>query len=182
MFLASESLAELLARNADIVRLAIFGHTHADEMRLLTVDSSLAKASAQTSLGVPLKIVASITPINGNRPTFTLASIDPVTASLADYTVVMASNRTGVGTTWSPEYTYSATFHQPEFDAASLAKLIPEIEGDPAAKSADSQAYLRNYFPGDISSAIQFAWPEYACSLEHDSARSFAACACAAGK
>ncbi len=38
MFLASESLAELLARNADVVRLALFGHTHADEMRLLTPD------------------------------------------------------------------------------------------------------------------------------------------------
>jgi sphingomyelin phosphodiesterase acid-like 3 len=182
MFLASESLAELLAQNADIVRLAIFGHTHADEMRLLTVESSLAKAGAQTSFGVPLKIVASITPINGNRPTFTLASVDPVTASMVDYTVVMASNRTGVGTTWAPEYTYSTTYHQPEFDSASLAKLIPELEGDPAAKTAASQAYLRNYFPGDISSVIQFAWPEYACSLEHDSARSFAACACAAGK
>jgi sphingomyelin phosphodiesterase acid-like 3 len=182
MFLASESLAELLSQNADIVRLAIFGHTHADEMRLLRPDSAATSAPATAALGVPLKVVASITPINGNRPTFTLASVDPVTASLADYTVVMASNRTGVGTTWSPEYTYSTTYHMPAFDAASLAKLIPELEGDPAAKTAASQAYLRNYFPGDISSMIQFAWPEYACSLEHDSAQSFAACACAAAK
>jgi sphingomyelin phosphodiesterase acid-like 3 len=180
MFLASESLAELLAQNADIVRLAIFGHTHADEMRLLRRDS--AAASAAAALGVPVKVVASITPINGNRPTFTIASVDPVTSSLADYTVVMASNLTGVGTTWAPEYTYSSTYHQSEFDTASLAKLIPELEADPAAKTAASQAYLRNYFPGDISPILQLAWPQYACSLENDSARSFAACACAATK
>jgi sphingomyelin phosphodiesterase acid-like 3 len=182
MFLNSESLAELLAQNADIVRLAIFGHTHADEMRLLTPESNLTSARAQTARGVPLKIVASITPINGNRPSFTLATIDPVTATLTDYTVFMASNSTGVATTWPPEYSYSTTFHEPAFDAASLATLIPTLQSDGAAKTAASQAYLRNYFPGDISSAIQFAWPEYACSLEHNSARSFAACACAAAK
>ncbi len=182
MFLASESLAELLARNADVVRLAIFGHTHADEMRLLTVESSLAKASAQTSLGVPLKIVSSITPVNGNRPTFTLAFIDPATAALADYTVFMASNLTGVAAKWAPEYTYSTTYHQRAFDAASLATLVRGFQSDPSAKSPASQAILRNYFPGDISRTIQFAWPQYACTLEHDSARSFAACACAATK
>ena len=181
MFLASESLAELLARNAGVVRLALFGHTHADEMRLLTPDDG-PQALITTVSGVPVKIVASISPVNGNRPTFTLASIDPATATLADYTVIMASNLSGVAATWSPEYTYSTTYHQRAFDAASLAKLIRGFQSDPSAKSPASQETLRNYFPGDISRAIQFAWPQYACTLEHDSARSFAACACAAIK
>jgi sphingomyelin phosphodiesterase acid-like 3 len=176
MFLANESLAELLAKNADVVRLALFGHTHADEMRLLTPEST------QTAAGVPLKIVASITPINGNRPSFTLAMIDPATASLTDYTVVMASNLTGVGTTWSPEYTYSTSYRQPAFDAASLAALIPTLQTDPTGKSAASQAYLRAYFPGDLSAILQLVWPQYTCSLGHDSAASFAACACATAK
>jgi sphingomyelin phosphodiesterase acid-like 3 len=181
MFLASESLAELLARNADVVRLALFGHTHTDEMRLLTADNG-PQALITAISGVPVKIVASISPVNGNRPTFTLASIDPATATLADYTVFMASNLTGVAAKWAPEYTYSTTYHQRAFDAASLATLIHGFQSDPSAKSPASQATLRNYFPGDISRAIQFAWPRYACTLEHDSARSFAACACAATK
>jgi sphingomyelin phosphodiesterase acid-like 3 len=181
MFLVSESLAELLARNADVVRLALFGHTHADEMRLLTPDDG-PQARITAVSGVPVKIVASISPVNGNRPTFTLASIDPATATLADYTVFMASNLTGVAAKWAPEYTYSTTYHQPAFDAASLAKLIRGFQSDPSAKSPASQAYLRNYYPGDVSRAIQFAWPQYACTLEHDSARSFTACACAAIK
>jgi sphingomyelin phosphodiesterase acid-like 3 len=181
MFLASESLAKLLARNADVVRLALFGHTHADEMRLLTPDDG-PQALITAISGVPVKIVASISPVNGNRPTFTLAAIDPATATLADYTVFMASNLSGVAAKWAPEYTYSTTYHQRAFDAASLATLISALQADPAAKTAASQATLRNYFPGDISRAIQLAWPQYACSLEHDSAQSFAACACAAIK
>jgi sphingomyelin phosphodiesterase acid-like 3 len=181
MFLANESLPNLLAQNADIVRLAIFGHTHADEMRLLVPDHS-ARISAIAALGVPLKVVPSITPVNGNRPTFTLVSVNPATASLTDYTVVMASNLTGVDTTWAPEYTYSTTYHEPAFDSLSLATLIPTLQADTAAKSAASQAYLRAYFPGDLSLILQLAWPQYACSLNHDSAAAFAACACAATK
>jgi len=181
MFLANESLAELLAQNADVVRLAIFGHTHDDEMRLLRRDSTAASAHG-SALGVPVKVVASITPINGNRPSFTLAAIDPATATLTDYTVFMASNTTGAATTWPSEYSYSTTYHEPAFDAASLARLIPTLQSDGAAKTLASQAYLRNYFPGDISTVIQVAWPQYACSLDHDSAGTFTACACAAGK
>jgi len=181
MFLANESLSNLLAQNADIVRLAIFGHTHADEMRLLVPDHS-ARVSAIASLGVPLKIVPSITPVNGNRPTFTLASVDPATALLADYTVVMASNLTGIDAIWAPEYTYSTAYHQPAFDAPSLTNLIPALQADPSAKTAASQTYLRSYFPGDMSLILQLAWPQYACSLNHDSAAAFAACACAVTK
>jgi sphingomyelin phosphodiesterase acid-like 3 len=193
MFLGSESLAEILARNSDIVRLALFGHTHSDEMRLLTPSRDGLAGTEETpaapdgkrppapiSGGVPLKIVASITPVNGNRPTFTLATIDPSTATLVDYTVVMASNLTGIDTAWSPEYTYSTSYHRPAFDPASLSTLVTGFQADPTGQTPASQAYLRNYFPGDASSLIKFAWPQYACSLNHDSAADFTGCVCAA--
>jgi sphingomyelin phosphodiesterase acid-like 3 len=182
MFLASESLAELLSGNADVIRLALFGHTHADEMRLLTAESFTTNKPSQITLGVPLKIVASITPIDGNRPSFTLAAIDPASATLADYTVFLASNSTGMATTWSKEYTYSTTYHQPAFDSAALSSLIPALQADHAIKTAASQAYLSHYSPGNESSALQFVWPQYACTLDHDSAASFSACACGGTK
>jgi sphingomyelin phosphodiesterase acid-like 3 len=189
MFLGSERLAEVLAANADVVRLGLFGHTHSDEIHLLTREPARAIAGPETKdtsgldlTGVPIKTVASITPVNGNRPTFTLARIDPGSATLIDYTVMMASNLTGVATTWEPEYTYSAAYGESAFDGASLAQLIGGFGADPGAKMAPSQAYLRNYFPGDLSSVIKFAWPQYACSMDHDSAESFAACACKASK
>jgi sphingomyelin phosphodiesterase acid-like 3 len=155
-------------------------------MRLLTTEASPDPAATQKTAashaGVPVKIVSSITPVNGNRPTVTLAKIDPATASLADFTVIEASNLTGVDTTWSPEYTYSTAYHEPAYDSASLSSLIQGFAADPGAKSTESQAYLRNYFPGDVSALIQFAWPQYTCAMSHGSGASFAACACGTAK
>jgi sphingomyelin phosphodiesterase acid-like 3 len=181
MFLGSDTLPDLLARNADIVRLALFGHSHADEMRLLASENG-TKSPESTIPGVALKGVASITPINGNRPSFTLASIDATSATLMDYSVFMASNSTGVGTTWSKEYTYSTTYHKPAYDAVAVKQLMGDFENDPGAKAAASQAYIRNFFPGDLSPILQLAWPQYACSLDHYSAAGYSACACGATK
>lgn len=170
-FLASNQLAATLAANAGTVRLALFGHTHSDEMRLL-------EAPGQ-SAGVPVKLTGSITPLHGNLPTFTLAMVDPVTADLKDFTVYRASNATGIAANWSPEYTYSTTFHQTAFDGSALRTLISGLQADPAAQSEASQAYLRNYIPGDLSDLLQLVWPEYTCSMDHTSPESFAACICA---
>ena len=42
MFLSSEALAETMARFGDVIRLAIFAHTHMDEVRLLAGGGSSA--------------------------------------------------------------------------------------------------------------------------------------------
>ncbi len=196
MFLGSEELAQTLAAYSDVVRLALFGHSHDDELRLLTpIDlSSRPKAGRSTAeverpavtgiAGVPIKIVASITPIHGNRPTFTLARVNAASATLVDYTVMMASDPTQSPIAWAPEYTYSTAYREPAFDPASLTALIAGFQGDPGDKLPASQAYIRNYFPAEAATAeaysavISAAWQPYACSLNHDSAKSFAACAC----
>jgi sphingomyelin phosphodiesterase acid-like 3 len=178
MFLGSEKLAEVLAAYPDTVRLALFGHTHSDEMRLLLPEAS----GTGVSPGVPLKVTASITAVNGNNPTFTVAKIDPATATLVDYTVVMASNQTGIETTWAPEYTYSAAYGEADFSASSLADLIGKFRADASGGGPESQIYLRSYFPGDRGThamVLQFVWPMYACAMDHDSAKAFAACVCA---
>lgn len=201
MFLGSEELAETLAAYSDVVRLALFGHTHDDEMRLLTpgnmqVQAADSRGAAERTIpetdrpapvpisGVPLKIVASITPVHGNRPTFTLARVNPATATLIDYTVMIESDPAQPPITWSREYTYSTTYHEPAFDPASLTALIADFQGDPGDKWPASQAYIRSYFPAEATAAtansavISTAWQPYACSLNHDSAKSFTDCAC----
>lgn len=175
-FLASDQLAQTLAASAGTVRLALFGHTHSDEMQLLAGPA----APTATATGVPVKLTASITPGNGNLPTFTLAIIDPQTADLKDFTVYEASNATGLNARWTPEYTFSSAYQQPAFDAAALGALITGFQADRSAKAPASQTYLRNYFPGDTSTLLQFAWHEYTCGMNHTSPESFAACICAA--
>ena len=47
MFLGSESIGETLAANADIISLALFGHTHMDELRLLAPEDLAATSASQ---------------------------------------------------------------------------------------------------------------------------------------
>jgi len=178
-FLSSDSLATALATNSDIIPLALFGHTHSDEIRLLSPAELApeATAHAQTS-GVPVKIVPSITPINGNLPAFIVAKIGPSDATLVDYTLIEASNRTGVDTTWDADYTYSARYHKPAFDSASVASLVHEFVADATLSQAASQAYVGSYTAGMPTPIIQLAWHPYACALSHITSKSFADCAC----
>ena len=189
-FLANDKLNDLLAANADIVRLALFGHSHTDELRLLKPTGAPHLASemwenGHSASGVPVKILPSISPVFAELPSFTLAKVDPRTATLKDYSVVMASNSTGVDTTWAQTYTFSDTYHLPDFSPDSLTQLITIFQSDPAAQKPASQAYLReyrHYFFDDHSAPLLPYWPRYACATDHISAASFTACACAATK
>jgi len=174
-FLSSEGLAEQLVQSAPIVRLAIFAHTHMDELRLLTPP---AHSASSPSSSVAVKLVPSISPVDGNNPSFTVARIDPATAVLQDYQVIAASNQTGIGTTWSVEYDYGQAYHEAQFSPHALAQLIAEFENDPHAQSAPSDEYVRHYFVGQSVRELTPFWPQYVCSLAHDTAAAYRACVC----
>jgi sphingomyelin phosphodiesterase acid-like 3 len=179
-FLASDKMAELLVEYADVVRLGIFAHTHMDEMRLLESETSDPQTAASHQVAV--KIVSSISPVNGNIPSFTVARVNPTSAILKDYDVVEASNQTGVDTHWTTEYNYGQTYHQAEFSPSAVSQLIGKFKTDGAAKTAESQAYIHNYFVGDMSREISPFWPEYVCALDHYNAKPFSACVCSTSK
>jgi sphingomyelin phosphodiesterase acid-like 3 len=173
MFLSSGKLADALIENADVVRLGIFAHTHMDELRLLEPDGEASPGKM-----VAVKMVPSITPVRGNRPAFTVAQVNPVTATLEDYTVFVASN--DAGTSWSKEYTYSQAYHERAFAPPQVEKLVQEFDGDPGAKTAASKAFISSFYAGDDSGLIKPLWPEYVCALSHMTAQGFSGCACAA--
>jgi sphingomyelin phosphodiesterase acid-like 3 len=180
MFLNSGKLDALLIEYADVVRLGLFAHTHMDEMRLIAPEVSTARASLEHS--VALKLVPSISPVDGNNPSFTIGRFDPSTAVLRDYEVMVASNQTGIDTAWSEEYDYARSYHQPEFSPAAVTHLMEKFSSDPQAHTELSQEYIRHYFKGDLAGVLTPFWPQYVCSLESDSARGYASCACAATK
>ncbi len=162
MFLANDALADALAEFGDVVSLAIFAHTHMDEMRLIEP----ARAGAAHP-AVAVKMVGSISPVNGNNPSFTVASVDPVTARLADYRVFTASNQPGDSAAWAEEYDFAQTYHEPAFTPAALADLFAGFRADPGADAAASQSYLRNYYSADRPEALKPFWPQYACVLQN---------------
>ena len=175
-FLASNQMADLLVDHSSVVRLAIFAHTHMDEMRLLKPEGKAGNDST-----VAVKIVSSISPVDGNNPSFTIARVDPSTAVLEDYEVIAASNQTGVATRWAKEYDYRETYHEKEFTPATLGKLLGEFRADSFASTAISQAYIRDYFVGDASRELTPFWPQYVCALDNRTSKSFAACVCSSG-
>lgn len=173
MFLSSEALPELLAGYGDVVQLAIFAHTHMDEVRLLTPGKTDAVQDP-----VAVKMIASISPIDGNNPSFTLGSVDPATATLTDYRVIAASNQTGVDTKWTEEYDFTKTYHQPAFTAKTVGNLIAEFKADPSAQTAASQDYLRYYMTGVDMRMMSLIWSPYVCSLKNDTDDAYRECVC----
>jgi sphingomyelin phosphodiesterase acid-like 3 len=181
LFLDSESMLDTITTYPDIVKLALFAHTHMDEMRLL---SGLGGAGS-----IAMKLVPSISPVNGNDPAFTVAEIDPATAELKDYTVYSASNQSASlwhkAPAWSAEYTYSATYRQPDYSAASVKALMGDFLADRSGSSDLSKAYQQHYFVGDVgvsanlkAAAMQMLWPTYACAMANPRSADFSACVC----
>lgn len=178
MFLASGQLAATLAEFGDVIRLAIFAHTHMDELRLL--EPAAGASAAQPPVAV--KIVSSISPVDGNNPSFTVARVNAATAELVDYQVYAASNQTGTDTTWAKEYDFADAYHEPAFTAATVEDLIAGFRTDKAAQTPASQRYLRNYFVGDRSALLTPFWPEYVCALANSTPAAYRSCVCSTGK
>jgi sphingomyelin phosphodiesterase acid-like 3 len=174
MFLSSEKLADVLTDSADVVELAIFAHTHMDEIKLLKDDSG-SPATAQV---IAVKVVPSISPINGNRPSFTMALVDPSTAALRDYKVISSSNLTGIDATWTAEYDFDSSYRAEEFNASSVSRLISGFSADPGAKTQACQSYIQDFSAGAPSPVLQMFWPEYVCTLSNHTQQSFKACLC----
>jgi sphingomyelin phosphodiesterase acid-like 3 len=178
MFLSSEKLVDVLSAYGDVIELAIFAHTHMDELRLLKGDGQ----SPASSQGIAVKMVPSISPIHGNSPSFVVAQVDSSSAALKDYRVFVASNQTGVNAKWTEEYDFARSFHAAEFTSSSVSKLVSSFATDPSATTKASQEYIRNFLAGTSSPLLSMVWPEYVCSLSNDSAQAFKDCVCPAAQ
>jgi len=174
MFQSSENMADAMTGYGDVIQLAIFAHTHMDELRLL-------KDNGQTPPSQPpisLKMVSSISPIHDNLPSITLAKIDPSTAAVVDYQVFSSPDLTGDNDKWTEGYAFDKSYLLPDFSSSSLAKLIAVFAADPGGTSQDSIDYIADYSAGNDSSFLQTFWPQYVCSLSNHTATAFTTCAC----
>jgi sphingomyelin phosphodiesterase acid-like 3 len=174
LFLSSEKLADVLADSGDVIELAIFAHTHMDELRLLKSDGQGPAADRS----VAVKMVPSISPIHGNRPAFIVAQVDPSSAALLDYKVFAASNLTGVDAAWKEEYDFARSFGQHAFSSSSVKSLIARFAADPHATADASRNYIEDFSAGYLSPVLAAFWPQYVCTLSNDSAQAFRSCVC----
>jgi len=175
MYLSTEKLADVLVDSADVIELAIFAHTHMDETHLLRNDGQSGKS-------VAVKVVSSISPINGNHPSFSVARIDPSSAALKDYKVFAASNPSGVNAAWTEEYDFARSYHEAEFTSSSVTQFIAGFAADPGAKTQASQNYIQDFSVGYLSPVLTMFWPEYVCTLSNHTQQAFKACVCPAAQ
>jgi len=185
MFLHDEKLVDVLTDFAPDIRLAIFAHTHMDEMRLLQTGNVVSAPDADAAIKpawVAAKMVPSISPINGNNPTFTLADIEPKTATMKDYRVFSADNKTGIAAKWSEDYRYSVAYHSTGFTPEEVARLMEKFGADKQGEAPESQEYESNFMPGGglKSLAIRLVWPQYVCSMRQNTVVGFRDCMCPA--
>jgi sphingomyelin phosphodiesterase acid-like 3 len=94
---------------------------------------------------VAIKVLPSISPVNGNLPTFTIAEIDPATADIVNYEVYFASASDG---SWSEEYDYFAGYEEKSFTASSVEDLVAVFVKDRTVSKVASQNYIRYYEAG----------------------------------
>jgi sphingomyelin phosphodiesterase acid-like 3 len=183
VFLGSEALGDTFSDYTSTITLILLGHTHMDEMRLYSSPSG-SKPGA-----IPARLTPSITPVDGNNPSFTIGVVDPKKAELLDYTVYAASNQTGIGTTWSEEYDFGKTYGYSSFSASALTDLTQEFIADTSGTKKNSQSYQSFYFvmpaSGPLSNVAKSAawstmWPMYTCSMTQDHKKDYLACTCPA--
>lgn len=170
MFLSSGVLGDTIAEFGDSVRLAIFAHTHMDEIKLLVGPNGSA---------VPVKLVPSISPVNGNDPSFMVAQVSPQTATMKDYEVYAATSAEGVK--WNREYRYSDVYQLPDFSAKSIDELTLHLIDDKTGEEETSRAYERFFLAGGgtfASLGLQRLWPAYSCSLREQDPAAFRRCMC----
>lgn len=144
-----------------------------DELRLLS--------GAQTGdPAVAIKMVPSISPFNGNNPSITIAMIDPATATLADYRVIAAPDKTGVNPKWTTEYDFAEKYKmpagKPALSAAALGQLIDKFG---AGTDPDLDALYRKYYQTGVPSYLDAGnWHEYVCLMDHFTPTDFTNCTC----
>jgi sphingomyelin phosphodiesterase acid-like 3 len=169
-----DPLADAIAGAADIIQLGIFAHTHEDEIKL--IEKQPSNGAAPNPPAVPVKLVPSISPINGNLPSITLAQIDPATATLIDYKVIAGSQTVP----WKEQYDYAQDYGEASFSDAAVRHLIAKFAMDSSASTTASQNYIRNFVTGKPGPLLSMAWPAYVCTMTAETADGFKKCACPA--
>ena len=180
-FLADSALADTLLDFADVIRLALFAHTHMDEIRLL--HRAASEETGQAAAVVAAKLVPSITPYFGNHPAFLVAAIDPRTLVLDDWEAFVSPDRDGSAASWKMDYDFRTAYGLPNLSAASASEVADGFTADRGGNAPHSKFYRDHFYAGGLtlySLGLEQIWPAYACSVRENRVEAFHECLCPA--
>jgi sphingomyelin phosphodiesterase acid-like 3 len=144
---------ELMQKYGDIVNIALAGHTHMDDFRVL---GDTGNASP-----VVFRITPSISPTFGNNPAFSVLNYDGDSGNFSDiatYYLNLADG--GNSPQWALEYRFPSAYGYSSLNATNLGALSASIHDDPEVRRT-----FAKYYAVSASSPITCTnWLFYSCA------------------
>ncbi|MCK0127850.1 metallophosphoesterase [Erythrobacter sp. F6033] len=144
---------------------AYAGHTHMDEMRVLSNEGGAYLA---------VRVAPSVTTYNGNLPSFTVANYDTSTGAMTDYEVHSYRPDSSGGNSWQSEYRFSQAYKLNGFTPANIGTIAARIQDNDDTSGARA-AYLQYYSAKDRQSGGS-NWKQIICATSHTDAQKFWDC------
>jgi hypothetical protein len=163
--LYAERLVALLCANGADVSTLVFGHEHHATYAVVATDG------AAGSTALPALIVPSISPVQGNNPSFLSARIDPSNGLILDTTTYAAAQ--GPSGAWQRDYDFDAAYGASEFDVANLRRLQSRLATDPNLRATFFAHYGAE---STTASVVPADWRWYWCALGNLTATAYAGC------
>jgi sphingomyelin phosphodiesterase acid-like 3 len=156
---------ELMQNYGDIVQIALAGHTHMDDFRVL------AGSGGKTS--VVVRITPAISPVFGNNPAFSVLNYDTVTGDISDiatYYLDLANG--GNDPRWGLEYHFPGAYGYSAVTATNLAALAAGIHDEPKVR----QIFAGYYAASARSPITAKNWPFYSCAETQCTTLDYSSC------
>jgi sphingomyelin phosphodiesterase acid-like 3 len=154
---------DLMKTYGSIVQIALAGHTHMDDFRVLNPGDSTTP--------IAFRITPAISPIFGNNPAFSVLQYETSTGAVAD----IATYYLNLGESdpkWDFEYRFSAAYGYNCFSAENLQSLAARIQSDLSVR----QTFASYYAASAPSPITAENWPFYACSETQFTSSDYGSC------
>ena len=154
-----------MRKYGDIVQIALAGHTHMDDFRVL---GDTGNASP-----VVFRITPSISPTFGNNPAFSILNYDADSGKLSDianYYLNLADG--GNNPQWVLEYRFPSAYGYSSLTAMNLGAIAASIHDDPKVRRT-----FAKYYAVSATSPINFTnWLFYSCAETRFMSNDYASC------
>jgi hypothetical protein len=144
---------ELIRKYGDTIQIALAGHTHMDDFRVLGDTGSASP--------IIFRITPSISPIFGNNPAFSVLNYDATSGNFSDiatYYLNLADGRSNPQ--WDLEYRFPSAYGYSSLNATNMVGLAARIHDDPKVR----QTFAKYYAVSASSPITSTNWLFFSCA------------------
>ncbi len=165
---ALDGFVALVAKYRDVVKVAIAGHTHMNDFRVVTAEGEPVTA---------VRISPAVTPLFGNHASYTVFKYHRRSGVIEDYATWSLPNRAQAAepSAWVNVDRFSATYGSPDFTPRTVFDLVSKIR---AGDGALRKSYENHFAAGGTSAITSTNWNTYSCAQTALADPQFTACRC----